>query len=86
MISFKYVISVKDGLHAKNAMELSRAASAYKSTITLQAGNGPKVNCKNVMALMGLGAVQGETLVLCAEGEDEETAVGYLKGFLRVVM
>ena len=27
MERFKYVISVKQGLHAKNAMELSRAAS-----------------------------------------------------------
>ena len=85
MTNFKYVISVKDGLHARNAMELSRAASAYKSEITLQKEDGRKVNCKNVISLMGLKAAQGE-VVLSAEGEDEETAIGYLKGFLRVVL
>lgn len=86
MTNFRYVISVKDGLHARNAMELSRAASAYKSDITLQAENGRIANCKNVMSLMGLGAVQGNTVTLVANGEDEEAAVGYLKGFLRMVL
>ena len=86
MTNFKYVISGKDGLHARNAMELSRAASAYKSEITLQKEDGRKVNCKNVISLMGLKAAQGDVVVLSAEGEDEETAIGYLKGFLRVVL
>ena len=81
MTNFKYVISVKDGLHARNAMELSRAASAYKSEITLQKEDGRKV-----ISLMGLKAAQGDVVVLSAEGEDEETAIGYLKGFLRVVL
>ena len=53
MTSFRYVISVKDGLHARNAMELSRAAGAYKCSITLQTENGQKANCKNVMSLVG---------------------------------
>ena len=39
MTSFRYVISVKDGLHARNAMELSRAAGAYKCSITLQSSS-----------------------------------------------
>lgn len=89
MTSFRYVISVKDGLHARNAMELSRAAraaGAYKCSITLQTENGQKANCKNVMSLMGLKAAQGMTVVLEANGEDEEAAVGYLKGFIRMVL
>ena len=52
MKSFKYVISVKQGLHAKNAMELSRAASYYESRITLIRGDHGPVDCKNVLALM----------------------------------
>lgn len=86
MTSFRYIISVKDGLHARNAMELSRAAGAYKCSITLQTENGQKANCKNVMSLMGLKAAQGMTVVLEANGEDEEAAVGYLKGFIRMVL
>ena len=86
MESFKYVISVKQGLHAKNAMELSRAASGYESRITLQAGERAPVDCKNVLALMGLGARQGESLTFFAPGPDEEAAAGYLKGFLKVIL
>ena len=44
MERFKYVISVKQGLHAKNAMELSRAASGYESRITLQVGDRAPVD------------------------------------------
>ena len=45
-----------------------------------------KANCKNVMSLRGLKAAQGMTVVLEANGEDEEAAVGYLKGFIRMVL
>ena len=31
MITYKYVVSDKQGLHATNAMSLSRAASEYES-------------------------------------------------------
>lgn len=86
MTSFRYVISVKDGLHARNAMELSRAAGTYKCDITLRAENGQKANCKNVMSLLGLKAIQGMAVILEADGEDEEAAVGYLKGFIRMVL
>lgn len=86
MKSFKYVISVKQGLHAKNAMELSRAASYYESRITLIRGDHGPVDCKNVLALMSLAARQGDLLVLEAQGPDEEAAIGYLKGFLQVIL
>ena len=36
MITYKYVVSDKQGLHATNAMSLSRAASEYESRITLK--------------------------------------------------
>lgn len=36
MISCRYVISTNHGLHAANAMSLSRAASDYQCKITLE--------------------------------------------------
>lgn len=59
MISYKYVVSDKQGLHATNAMSLCRAASDYESSITLK-GERKSADCKNVLALMSLGARQGE--------------------------
>ena len=57
MISYKYIVSDKQGLHATNAMSLSRAAAEYESRITLTGTKGT-VDCKNVLALMSLGAGQ----------------------------
>ena len=70
MISYKYVVSDKQGLHATNAMSLSRAAAEYESRITLKSQKGT-ADCKNVLALMSLGAHQGESLELTVEGPDE---------------
>lgn len=49
MISYKYVVSDKQGLHATNAMSLSRAAAEYESRITLKSQKGT-ADCKNVQA------------------------------------
>lgn len=70
MISCRYVISTNHGLHAANAMSLSRAASDYQ----------------NVLSLMSLGAKQGESLILTADGPDEKLAMGYLSGILRTIL
>ena len=75
MISYKYVVSDKQGLHATNAMSLSRAAAEYESRITLKSQKGT-ADCKNVLALMILGV----------EGPDEGQASGFLKGLMRTIL
>ena len=80
MISCRYVISTNHGLHAANAMSLSRAASDYQCKITLESAKGV-ADCKNVLSLMSLGAKQGESLIL-----DEKLAMGYLSGILRTIL
>ena len=84
MISCRYVISTNHGLHAANAMSLSRAASDYQC-ITLESAKGV-ADCKNVLSLMSLGAKQGESLILTADGPDEKLAMGYLSGILRTIL
>ena len=85
MITYKYVISDKQGLHATNAMSLCRAASDYESSITLK-GERKSADCKNVLALMSLGARQGECLELLVEGPDEDQAAGFLQGLMRTIL
>lgn len=85
MISYRYVISNSQGLHASNSMSLSRAASDYQSQITMTSSKGD-VNCKNVLALMSLNARQGETVVLNVDGPDEKQAAGFLNGLLRTIL
>lgn len=85
MISYNYVVSDRQGLHASNAMSLCRAASGYESSITLK-GEKKSADCKNVLALMSLGARQGENLELVVEGPDEDQAAGFLKGLMRTIL
>ena len=70
MISYKYVVSDKQGLHATNAMSLSRAAAEYESRITLKSQKGT-ADCKNVLTV---------------EGPDEGQASGFLKGLIRTIL
>ena len=74
MISCHYVISTNHGLHAE-----------YQCKITLGSSRGV-ADCKNVLSLMSLGAKQGDSLVLTADGPDEKQAVGYLSGILRTIL
>lgn len=78
MISYEYTISDKQGLHAINAVRLSRASSEYESRITLKGRKGT-ADCKNVLSLIGLGARYGECLELTIEGPDESKAFEFLK-------
>lgn len=85
MITYKHVISDRQGLHASSAMGLSKAASEYESKITLCLGS-KEADCKNVLALMSLGAHQGDTLELHVSGKDERQAAGYLEGLMRTML
>ncbi|WP_312432213.1 HPr family phosphocarrier protein [Lacrimispora sp.] len=81
MISYEYIVSDKQGLHAINAMRLRKAAAEYESRITLKSRKGT-ADCKNVLSLIGLGARHGECLMFLAEGQDENEAIDFLKEFL----
>ncbi len=82
MISYEYIISDKQGLHAINALRLSKAASEYESRITLKSRKGT-ADCKNVLSLISLGARHGECLEFIVEGQDENKAIDFLKEFLQ---
>jgi phosphocarrier protein HPr len=82
MISYEYIVSDKQGLHAINSLRLSKAASEYESRITLKSKKGT-ADCKNVLSLISLGARYGECLELIVEGQDENSAIEFLKEFLQ---
>ena len=51
MITYRYVISDKLGLHARNAITFSRAASEYESQVRLSVEGGKSADGKNIMSL-----------------------------------
>ena len=55
------------GLHARPAGMFVKKASEFKA-----------VNAKSIMGIMSLGLAQGDEVVICANGEDQESAVNAL--------
>lgn len=71
------------GLHARPASDFVRAASQFKSDITIQReGNGTAVNAKSIIFLLSQGLAKGTPVILSAEGEDEQEAVDTLAALI----
>ena len=67
----------KHGLHARPAAEMVKAASKYKSDITISRED-LEVNGKSIMGVMMLAAEYGATITLRATGPDAEDAIDAL--------
>jgi phosphocarrier protein HPr len=67
----------KHGLHARPAAELVKAASRFKSDITISRDD-LEVNGKSIMGVMMLAAEFGATITLRATGPDAEDALAAL--------
>jgi phosphotransferase system HPr (HPr) family protein len=62
-------------LHARPAGQVTRAVAALDAIVHLAAGDGPEVDARSVLAVMGLGAVAGDTVRVRASGTDASAAV-----------
>lgn len=81
MIQFKHTITDPNGLHARNALLLSREISGYTSVVEVQCGS-KWASGRQVMALMGLGARCGEEVQFFVGGQDEATAAAGIRKFI----
>ena len=73
MKEFKYVITDPQGIHARPAGELVKAAKAFTSSIMITK-DGKSGDCKKIFGIMGLGIKKGNEVVETFDGEDEEAA------------
>ncbi len=80
MKTFEYTIKDEIGIHARPAGLLVKEVKKYASEVTLQKG-GKKAKATALMSVMGLGVKCGDTVIVTAEGEDEEAAAEKLKEF-----
>ena len=64
----------KNGLHARPAAEIVKAASKFKSDITI-CREDIEVNGKSIMGVMMLAAECGATITLRASGPDADDAL-----------
>jgi phosphocarrier protein len=73
MLEIKAEIINKAGLHARAASKLVALTSTFSSQIEI--GHDNMVDGKSILSLMMLAAVQGTTLTITADGEDENQAI-----------
>ena len=78
MKTFSYTITDEVGIHARPAGLLAKKAKEFESVCTIEKG-GKSVNITKLMALMGLGVKQGDTVTVTCEGADEDKASEALK-------
>ena len=71
----------KHGLHARPAAEMVKAASRYKSDITISRDD-LEVNGKSIMGVMMLAAEFGASITLRADGVDADDALDALSALV----
>ena len=77
MISKEVKIINKTGLHARPASTFVMKASEFSSNITVIKDH-KEYNAKSLISLLSMGASKGDTIVIQADGVDEEIAVNDL--------
>lgn len=73
MKEFKYVITDPQGIHARPAGEIVKAAKEFTCAVTLTK-DGKSGDCKKIFGIMGLGVKKGNEVVLTFDGADEDAA------------
>ena len=77
MKEFQYTVKDACGIHARPAGLLVKVAKGFASTATLE-----KDGLRKLMALMGMGVKQGDTVTVKVEGDDEAAAAEAIQKFL----
>ena len=81
MKEFTYTIKEPVGIHARPAGLLVKVVKGFSSTATLEK-NGKTCDLRKLMALMGMGVKQGDTVTVKVEGDDEAAAAEAIQKFL----
>jgi len=79
MKQFTYTITDPVGIHARPAGVLAKQAKALDSTVTI----AKSAAATKLMALMGLGIKQGDTVTVTVEGGNEETNAAAMEKFFK---
>jgi phosphocarrier protein HPr len=64
-----------EGLHMRPADKLVRTATGFACQIELER-EGQVADCRSMISLLTLGAMQGTELILRAQGPDADAAIG----------
>ena len=82
MVKKLITVELASGLEARPAAMLVQVASQYESAIYLEA-EAKRVNAKSIMGMMTLCLTAGESILVEADGKDEEAAVTEIEKYLK---
>ncbi len=83
MTEKKVMVKIASGLEARPVALFVQVASQFQSSIYVALQN-KKVNAKSIMGMMSLGILEGENIMITAEGPDESEAIGKLEQYLSI--
>jgi phosphocarrier protein HPr len=75
-------VGSRTGLHARPAALFVAAATALPLPITIAKGDGPSRNAKSILAVLSLGAGQGDEVQISAEGDGADACLDELAELL----
>jgi phosphocarrier protein len=75
MAERQVIVGSRIGLHARPAAMFVRAVTAQPVKITIRKGDGPPVDARSMLRVLALGAKNGDTVVLEAEGDGADEAL-----------
>ena len=81
MIKKEVTITNNIGLHARPATFFIQKANTFKSSIWIEKDDR-KVNAKSLLGVLSLGIAQGMSIIIVADGSDENAAVDGLITFI----
>lgn len=81
MKTINYVITDPEGIHARPAGVLVKAATAFTSKILVSKGE-KKGDLKKVFSVMALAAKKGDELIVTFDGDDEDKACAAISEML----
>ena len=76
------VVNMQNDLEARPIALLVQKANHFSSQIYMESGDNKRVNVKSIMGMMSMALLNGEEVVIDAEGEDEEAAAAAIEEFL----
>lgn len=82
MKEFTYTITNPIGIHARPAGLLAKEAKKYVSVCTVTKGDKTQ-KLTQLMMLMAMGIGRGDTVLVRAEGEDEDQAIRELEAYFK---
>jgi phosphocarrier protein HPr len=68
-------VGSRQGLHARPATLFVQAAARQQLKVTIGRPDQPAVDARSLLSVLALGAAQGDTLQLTADGDNAETAL-----------